>query len=159
MRDNAIANTTSGTKTYSTCSVNGIMNAVELDVGNLAKWLNGNYIARWPHRRQRASVTYTNLNGYVLYFSDHRGMLPSTHPSNGGQTPAGVINGESGLEDVVNSSQNFHFQSPRWRPGTCDLLHLLSGRRRSERLSRQLGRKKHRLRLRRQHQQRSAESI
>ena len=49
-------------------------------------------------------MNYTNYNGYVLYFSDHRGMLPSTHPSNGGQTPAGVINGESGLEDVVNTS-------------------------------------------------------
>ncbi len=53
-----------------------------------------------------ANVNYTNYNGYVLYFSDHRGMLPSTHPSNGGQTAAGVINGESGIEDVVNSSQN-----------------------------------------------------
>ena len=52
------------------------------------------------------AVNYTNYNGYVLYFSDHRGMLPSTHPSNGGQTAANVINGESGIEDVVNSSQN-----------------------------------------------------
>ena len=52
------------------------------------------------------NVNYTNYNGYVLYFSDHRGMLPSTHPSNGGQTSAGVINGESGIEDVVNSSQD-----------------------------------------------------
>ena len=39
-------------------------------------------------------------------------MLPSTHPSNGGQTPAGVINGESGLEDVVNSAQNLTSTTP-----------------------------------------------
>lgn len=107
MRDNNVPNTTSGTQTYSSCSVNGIMNAVELDVGNLSRWLNtattlpGGHIAG-----SGASVNYTNYNGYVLYFSDHRGMLPSTHPSNGGQTAAGVINGESGIEDVVNSSQN-----------------------------------------------------
>ena len=106
MRDNAIANTTNGTKTYSTCSVNGIMNAIDLDVGNLAKWLNGTIPG------SGLSVNYTNQHGYVLYFSDHRGMLPSTHASNGGQTPAGVINGESGLEDVVNSSQNLTSTTP-----------------------------------------------
>jgi hypothetical protein len=107
MRDNAInANTSSGTKTYSSCSVNGIMNAVELDVGNLAKWLKGSIGV------SGAAVPYTNFNGYVLYFSDHRGMLPSTHPSNGGQTPAGVINGESGLEDVVNWTANLNAVAP-----------------------------------------------
>jgi Tfp pilus assembly protein PilX len=99
MRDNSIANTTSGNNTYSTCSVQGIMNAVDLDVGNLAKWLKGTI------GTSGANVNYTNEHGYVLYFSDHRGMLPSTHASNGGQTPAGVINGESGLEDTVNAAQ------------------------------------------------------
>ena len=66
------------------------MNAVELDVGNLAKWLGKASIGT-----SGGNVNYTNYHGYVLYFSDHRGMLPSTHASNGGQTPAGVINGES----------------------------------------------------------------
>jgi Tfp pilus assembly protein PilX len=99
MRDNALPNTTSGNNTYSTCSVQGIMNAVELDVGNLGLWLKGSIGTSGP------SVNYTNFHGYVLYFSDHRGMLPSTHASNGGQTLAGVINGESGLEDSVNASQ------------------------------------------------------
>lgn len=101
MRDNTVANTNpSGSQTYSSCSVNGIMNAVELDVGNLRNWLNGAIPG------SGANVNFTKENGYVLYFSDHRGMLPSTHPSNGGQTPAGIPNGESGLEDVVNSTQN-----------------------------------------------------
>lgn len=112
MRDNAVANITPSNgnagypNTYSSCSVNGIMNAVELDVGNLAKWLKGSIGA------SGASVPYANFNGYVLYFSDHRGMLASTHASNGGQTPAGVINGESGLEDVVNSGQNLTSTTP-----------------------------------------------
>jgi hypothetical protein len=99
MRDQNIPNTNVGNNTYSSCSVNGIMNAVELDVGNLGKWLKGGTGA------SGLSVNYTNFNGYVLYYSDHRGMLPSPNPSNGGQTPAGVINGESGIEDVVNSPQ------------------------------------------------------
>ena len=34
------------------------------------------------------------------------------NPSNGGQTPAGVISGESGLEDVVNSAQNLTSTTP-----------------------------------------------
>jgi len=100
MRDQNVANTTSGTKTYSSCSVNGIMNAVEIDVGNLTRWLNGTM----GGGTTGANVNYTNFNGYVLYFSDHRGMLPSTNWSNGHQTPPG-INGESGIEDVINSTQ------------------------------------------------------
>jgi hypothetical protein len=106
MRDNTIANTTSGNNTYSTCAVNGIMNATEIDVGNLALWLKGSIGA------SGTSVNYTAENGYVLYFSDHRGALPSTHPSNGNQTPAGIINGESGIEDVVNSGQNLTSTTP-----------------------------------------------
>jgi Tfp pilus assembly protein PilX len=108
MRDNTIANTTltpaagkpgnPDTFTYSSCSVQGIMNAVEIDVGNLAKWLNGSIAGHGT------SVNYSNNNGYVLYFSDHRGMETDPNPSNGGQTPAGVKSGESGLEDTVNSA-------------------------------------------------------
>ncbi len=100
MRDQNVANVTSGTKTYSSCSVNGIMNAVELDVGNLKAWLNGTM----GGGTTGANVNYTNFNGYVLYFSDHRGMLPSSNWSNGHQTPPG-INGESGLEDSINGTQ------------------------------------------------------
>ncbi len=101
-----LGNTSTGGRTYASCSVSGIMNAVELDVGNLARWLKGSI------GTTGSSVPYASFNGYVLYFSDHRGMLPSTHPSNGGQTPAGVINGESGLEDVVNSSSNVNSTTP-----------------------------------------------
>lgn len=79
------------------CTPMGVMNAVELDVGNLAQWLAGNIPA------SGTLVNYTNQNGYVLYFSDRRGEL--TNPT-GTQMPgsAGTITGDSGLEDVVNSS-------------------------------------------------------
>lgn len=93
------------------CAVNGIMNAVEINVGNLAKWLSG----QAPYTQANDAglqVNYTNQNGYVLYFSDHRGMLRDPNPSNGGNTPANVISGESGLEDVVNSGQNLGSTSP-----------------------------------------------
>jgi Tfp pilus assembly protein PilX len=93
------------------CAVNGIMNAVEVNVGNLARWLSG----QAPYTQANDAgllVNYTNQNGYVLYFSDHRGMLRDPNPSNGGNTPANVISGESGLEDVVNSGQNLASISP-----------------------------------------------
>lgn len=86
------------------CAANGIMNAVEINVGNLALWLA--YKAPYTTATDAGNmVNYTNQNGYILYFSDHRGMLPDPNPSNGGSTPPGVISGESGLEDVVNSTQ------------------------------------------------------
>lgn len=85
------------------CAVNGIINAVEIDVGNLALWLKG----QGPYAGGSGQlVNYTNQNGYELYFSDHRGMLIDPNPSNGGQTPAGIISGEPGLEDAINWAQN-----------------------------------------------------
>ena len=91
------------------CAVNGIMNAVEVNVANLGLWLKG----QGPYGADPGlSVNYTNQNGYILYFSDHRGMLTDPNPSNGGQTPANVISGESGLEDVVNSSRPLPSTNP-----------------------------------------------
>jgi hypothetical protein len=72
------------------CTTNGVMNAVELDVGNLKRWLTG------AIGTSGTSVDYLAQNGYVLYFSDRRGMLKN--PNYTRKT------GESGLEDVVNSS-------------------------------------------------------
>ncbi|HXY09102.1 MAG TPA: hypothetical protein VEI52_14770 [Terriglobales bacterium] len=78
------------------CTPLGVMNAVELDVGNLAQWLAGNI------GTTGSLVNYTNQNGYIFYFSDRRGMLPNP---NGTQTvPAGQISGDAGFEDVVNAS-------------------------------------------------------
>lgn len=83
VRDNTVSN--------NSCTANGVMNAVEIDVGNLKKWLAGNIGS------SGTSVDYNAQNGYVLYFSDRRGMLPN--PNNGN-----VKTGDAGLEDVVNRS-------------------------------------------------------
>jgi hypothetical protein len=77
-----------------TCTVNGIMNAVELDVGNLRKWLKGTTGATG------SQVDYVSQNGYILYFSDRRGMLPDPLA-----TPS-TITGGYGFEDVINSASN-----------------------------------------------------
>ena len=77
------------------CTVNGIMNAVELDMGNLKAWMA---------TATGQTVEYTQQNGYVLYFSDRRGMLPSVaaNAADGPLSTAGILTGEYGFEDVVN---------------------------------------------------------
>jgi len=75
------------------CYANGIMNAVELDVGNLQQWLVGTTGA------SGTLVDPSKENGYLVYFSDRRGMLPNPNAS---PTP-NLINGEAGLEDDINS--------------------------------------------------------
>jgi hypothetical protein len=80
------------------CSTSGVMNAVELDVGNLWLWLQGKapYAAGFGKL-----VNNTNQNGYIVYFSDHRGMQPDPDLNRTGFYNGFV--GISGLEDVVNS--------------------------------------------------------
>jgi Tfp pilus assembly protein PilX len=79
------------------CYVNGIMNAVELDAGNLAQWLAGNGAYAGGSGK---SVNSGPQNGYLVYFSDRRGQMPNPNST---PTP-NTTNGESGLEDVINSS-------------------------------------------------------
>jgi len=69
------------------------MNAVELDVGNLRNWLLGTTGVTGNQ------VDYTTANGYILYFSDRRGMQ-FTNP--GGTAQSQSQWGEYGYEDVVN---------------------------------------------------------
>ncbi|HEX8810422.1 MAG TPA: hypothetical protein VF742_00390, partial [Terracidiphilus sp.] len=78
------------------CAPNGVMNAVEIDVGNLKNWLNGTIPGSGN------LVDFQFQNGYVLYFSDRRGMLwnPTGTPPVG---PAGTKTGDAGLEDAINS--------------------------------------------------------
>lgn len=74
------------------CRVNGVLNITEIDVNNLTRWLSGAIGASGPN------VEYKIQNGYILYFSDRRGMMPnqSLNPK--------VKNGEYGFEDVLNAS-------------------------------------------------------
>ena len=57
------------------CPIAGVMNVVELDVRNLQRWLS-NQIGTTG-----GNVENTSQNGYILYFSDRRGMLPDPDPS------------------------------------------------------------------------------
>ncbi len=78
------------------CTTNGVMNAVEIDVGNLKRWLSG------AIGTSGTSVNSSAQNGYILYFSDRRGMLPSKNTVS--SHPANSKTGDSGLEDTINSS-------------------------------------------------------
>ncbi len=104
-RDNGTARainttTSSTTPVYTPCSAVGVMNTVELDMGNLWLWLQG----KAPYASGSGLlVNNTTNNGYILYFSDHRGMLPDTNPM-AGVTFYNNISGMSGLNDTVNSS-------------------------------------------------------
>jgi PilX N-terminal len=78
------------------CPIAGAMNVVELDVRNLQRWLMKQLPEDPVTHKVMPSVTDTNLNpittgtgdqventsqnGYILYFSDRRGMLPDTSP-------------------------------------------------------------------------------
>jgi hypothetical protein len=76
-----------------TCTAEGIMNAVEIDVGNLKKWLTTSTNGQ--------KVDTKSQNGYILYFSDRRGML--TNPNGTPVDPKNTKTGDSGLEDVINT--------------------------------------------------------
>ena len=79
-----------GTFAHGTGTPNGIMNAVELDVGNLRRWLLGQTGATG------ANVNFSTQNGYVLYFSDRRGEQYNPAVS------LTQLVGEYGYEDTVN---------------------------------------------------------
>jgi type II secretory pathway pseudopilin PulG len=84
------------------CNPIGVMNAVELDVGNLGLWLRG---AGLYGAGSGKNVNSQTQNGYVLYFSDHRGMRVDPNPTGGNPpiVPANTISGVSGLEDTINT--------------------------------------------------------
>jgi Tfp pilus assembly protein PilX len=99
------------------CSPNGIMNGVELDAGNLWLWLQG--VAPYTSGSgTKVSITnqYGTLqNGYILYFADHRGMLPDAYPLT---TFHNGISGMSGINDVVNSENSNGLPDGKLEPMT-----------------------------------------
>jgi Tfp pilus assembly protein PilX len=78
------------------CTVNGVINLSEIDVGNLQRWLSGTIGANGTQ------VENQSQNGYILYFSDHRGMIPQNLAPVSPGTFA--ILGAYGFEDVINSN-------------------------------------------------------
>ncbi len=103
---------------YTTVSMNGIMNLVEIDVGHLQQWLAGKLVPPVSGCSGTAAITpitgsvnscgplaiggsNTNSQGYLLYISDRR--------SNCNQTAVGPCSGTSGTdtgiygyEDTIN---------------------------------------------------------
>jgi Tfp pilus assembly protein PilX len=84
-----------------TGTVNGVMNAVELDTGNLKNWLRG--LTGTPTGQ---NVDFATQNGYVLYFSDRRGMQ---YDPNAAHNPTNILLGAYGFEDVVNYAAGLPF--------------------------------------------------
>src|SRR5215469_3447586 len=99
--------------TAASCSPNGVMNVVELDVGNLWLWLQG----KAPYAAGTGkNVNFTKDNGYILYFSDRRGMVPD--PSTTGNGLYNRITGMSGHEDVVTSASQWGVPNNAMEPIT-----------------------------------------
>jgi hypothetical protein len=96
-REGEIRDITTG-KTAATCAPNGIINMVELDVGNLKRWLTGG-IGTNGH-----NVDYQTLNGYALYFSDRRGMAIDPNAATLAIFPGPDYTGEYGFEDTINTA-------------------------------------------------------
>jgi len=86
-------NDAAGTFAAGSGTPNGVMNAVEIDVGNLRNWLLGTTGV------SGVNVDYTQQNGYVLYFSDRRGMQFATAAQGANYQQQW---GEYGYEDTVN---------------------------------------------------------
>jgi len=82
-----------------TGTANGIMNAVELDVGNLHNWLMGQ-----TGTPTGQNVDFMAQNGYILYFSDRRGenLVAAVAAPVCAGCPVGSDLGEYGFEDTVN---------------------------------------------------------
>jgi hypothetical protein len=104
---------TDATKTAGSCSVNGLMNAVEIDVGNLNKWLKNSTTGQ--------SVDSSTYNGYILYFSDRRGgsldggydyldTINATNSINVTSSPVSSANVTTGLPDGVLSAEEDVYQ-------------------------------------------------
>ncbi len=91
------------------CNVNGIMNAVELNVGNLSRWLTGAIAG------SGTSVSYTSQNGFLVYFSDRRDM---TVDPNSVAPYTNMTSGESGIEDVVNLASATGIPNQTLEPAT-----------------------------------------
>ncbi len=77
------------------CAVGGLMNVVELDIANLTRWLQGAIPAAGS---SGPSVETASQDGYIVYFSDRRGMQTRR------AFPGGDLDGEYGYEPVVDAT-------------------------------------------------------
>jgi hypothetical protein len=94
----SIANNTS------TSSLNGIMNIVEIDVGNLQQWFAG-YIATSGQFAFNGPDALDN-SGYILYTSDRRMDCNDATNNETEITCSGSETGQFGNEDIINPSSS-----------------------------------------------------
>ncbi len=96
--------------TSSTCGMGGIMGLIELDVHNLQRWLYGT-LHPVTLTNYGINTDATSQNGYILYFSDRRGMQADPNaPTVGGWlgtlpvvgSTTSRLTGAYGFEDVIN---------------------------------------------------------
>jgi len=84
-------------------TLGGIMNYIELDVNNLAKWFSGTIGASGPSTQDPSVAP----NNFVVYVSDRRGNYLPTGTAIGTWpplSPSGNETGEYGYFDLVNSA-------------------------------------------------------
>jgi hypothetical protein len=111
LRDTNTANDAS--KNAGSCAVNGLMNTVEIDVGNLNNWLKTSTTGQ--------TVDNSTYNGYILYFSDRRGgsldggydyldTINATNSINVSSNPGASSNVTNGFPDGVLSAEEDIYQ-------------------------------------------------
>jgi hypothetical protein len=89
--------------TATTPSLNGIMNLVEIDVGNLQQWFAGNIATSGKYAFNGPDAL--NNSGFILYTSDRRmNCNDSTYDLEGNCTSGYGETGEFGNEDIINPS-------------------------------------------------------
>ncbi len=87
---------------YTTVSLNGVMNLLDVDVGNLQMWLaNTLCTASTTPTSCPSGALALNNSGYILYVSDRRGNCNQT-AAGACAGAAGSDTGAYGYEDIVN---------------------------------------------------------
>jgi hypothetical protein len=103
----------SESNSLTTSSLNGIMNLVEVDVGNLQQWFAGNIAPSGKYALNGPDAL--NNSGYILYTSDRRmncmdgtyeleGTCTANATSSTTDLPTAGESGEFGNEDIINPS-------------------------------------------------------
>jgi hypothetical protein len=89
--------------TQTTPSLNGIMNLVEVDVGNLQQWFAGNIATSGKYAYNGPDAL--NNSGYILYTSDRRmNCNDGQYDVEGNCASGSGETGEFGNEDIINPS-------------------------------------------------------
>jgi type II secretory pathway pseudopilin PulG len=97
-RDNTPANTPAPNPPLPPIVLSGVMNYVELDVSNLAKWFTGTLPGGL------SGTNAINITGYTVYFSDRRGNIADNTAGGAPLSVGGglIKTGAFGYEDFVN---------------------------------------------------------